>query len=134
MAYDEAFCVHEKMIVPVRILLGDDDLGIFYFAWSIPGIALILILGLFFSKFMLRLPATTRFRFLMAAAFYIGGAIGVELLGGRYAELHGQDNFSYSMLTTVEEGLEMVGLIVFVWALLKYCANTYEDVNIRFLN
>lgn len=132
MAYDEAFQVHERLISPVRTLLSDSNLGVFYFAWVIPGIALVLVLGLFFLRFLLHLPATARLRFLMAATFYIGGAIGVELIGGRYTELHGSQNWTYSMIATVEESLEMAGLIVFIWALLKYCADNYKEVRFRF--
>ena len=132
MAYDEAFQVHERLVSPVRTLLGDGNLGIFYFAWVIPGIALVLVLALFFLRFLLHLPATTRLRFMMAATLYIGGAIGVELIGGRYAELHGFQKFTYSMIATFEEGLEMAGLIVFIWALLKYYTENHKEVRFCF--
>lgn len=131
MAFDEAFQVHERLISPVRALLGDSTLGVFYFAWVIPGMALVLVLGLYFLRFLLHLPATVRFRFLMAATLYIGGAIGVELIGGYYAELHGKQNWTYSMIATVEESLEMAGLIVFIWSLMKYCADNYKEVRVR---
>ncbi len=98
MAFDEAFQLHERLISPVRTLLDDSNLGVYYFAWVIPGIALVLVLGLFFRRFLLHLPATPRLRFLMAGSLYIGGAIGVELIGGRYAELHGIQNWTYSMI------------------------------------
>jgi cellulose synthase/poly-beta-1,6-N-acetylglucosamine synthase-like glycosyltransferase len=128
MAYDEAFQVHERLNLPVGALLGDGNLGVFYFPWVIPGITLVFILGLFFLRFLLHLPAATRFRFLMAATLYIGGAIGVELVGSHHAELHGYENWTYSMIATLEESLEMAGLIVFIRALLNHCADkTGED-------
>jgi hypothetical protein len=132
MAFDEAFQFHERLNIPVGTLLGDGSLGVFYFPWVIPGIALVFVLGLFFLRLLLHLPATTRFRFLMAATLYIGGAIGAELIGSRHAELHGYENWTYSMITTFEESLEMAGLILFIWALLKYCADNYKDVLLRF--
>ena len=132
MAYDEAFKVHEKLIRPMRSLLGDSNLGVFYYAWVIPGIALVLVLGLFFLRFLLHLPAKTRFRFLMAATLYLGGAIGFEMIAGHYAELLGTDNLTLAMITTIEESLEMAGLIVFIWALLKYCAANHKELRFRF--
>lgn len=132
LAYDEAFQVHEKLIKPIRILLGGDNLGVFYFAWVIPGIALVLVLALFFLRFMLHLPTKTRLSFLVAVILFIGGAIGVELIGGRYAELNGTQNLMYSMIATIEESLEMGGLIVFIWALLRYCDDNYEEVRFWF--
>lgn len=132
MAVDEALSIHEKLVTPVRGLLGDGPLGIFYFAWVIPGIAVVLVLTLFFLRFLLRLPAKTRFTFIVAGTLFIGGALGLELVGGRYAELHGQENLTYSMIATVEESLEMAGVIVFIYALLKYIADNYEEVRFRF--
>jgi len=139
MAFDEA---HERLMVPIRYLLrvtdpagagnGEVVLGAFYFAWLIPAVALVLLLGLYFLRFLLYLPATTRYRFLAAAALYLGGAIGFELIGGAYADAYGYDNWTYTLIATAEEVLEMAGLIAFIWALLKYCAETYREVRLGF--
>lgn len=131
MAYDEGFQVHDKLTGPIKQLLGDQTFGIFYFAWVIPGIVLVLALGMFFLKFLLHLPPTDRFRFLLAAALYLGGAIGFELIGGSYAQTHGIHNLTYGLITTIEESLEMTGLIVFIWALLNYCGDHYKEVVFR---
>jgi len=130
MALDEAFQVHERLNLPVGALLGDGELGIFYFPWVIPGIALVLVLGLLFLRFLFHLPAATRFRFMLAATLYLGGAIGVELIGSSHAELHGYENWTYSMIATIEESLEKAGLIVFIHALLSYLAGNFK--NLRF--
>lgn len=132
MAIDEAWSFHEMLNMPVRGLLGDGNLGIFYFAWVIPGVAIVPVLALFFLRFLLRLPARTRFTFLVAATLFIGGAIGFELIGGRYAELYGTENITYSLLATVEESLEMAGNIVFIYALLEYIAGQYKEVRFQF--
>jgi hypothetical protein len=131
MAADEAWSFHERLIKPLRGVLGDGNLGVFYNAWVIPGIALVLVLALFFSRFLSHLPAKMKLTFLMAATLYIGGAIGVELIGGRFDELHGTGNLAYSMIVTVEEALEMVGVITFIWALLVYIADHYREVRFR---
>ena len=81
---------------------------------------------------MLHLPAKTRFTFLAAAIIYLGGAIGFELIGGRYAELHGSHNLSYNMISTVEESLEMAGVIIFIRALLQYIAGKHKEVRFQF--
>ena len=119
-------------LAPVRTLLGDSDLGFFYWAWVIPGTLLVAVLGLFFRRFLLDLPATVRIRFLSAATIYITGAIGCELIGGRYIEAHGSENLMVSLIATIEEGLELAGIIYFIWALLKYCADNYREVRFRF--
>lgn len=132
MAIDEIVCLHERLVSPIRRMLGAGNRGIFNFAWVIPGIALVLILVPLFLRFWLRLPSKTRFTFLMAASIYIGGSIGFELIGGYYAELHGLKNLAYNMLTSTEESLEMAGIILFIWGLLTYLANKYKDVQFCF--
>ena len=132
MAFDEIVAIHERLIEPMRSILGETNLGIFYFAWVVPAIALILILAVFFLRFLLNLPMKTRLLFLIAAALYLGGAVGLELIEGKYAETYGKENLIYIVLTTLEESLEMIGTIVFIWGLLGYIADTYRRVEVRF--
>jgi len=132
MAYDEIYTVHERLVDPMRSVLGDEDLGIFYFAWVIPGIAVVILLGLYFLRFLRDLPAQTRNRFLFAGFLYVGGSCGVELAGGYYAELHGTENWNYNLLATLEESMEMGGQIIFIWALMRYLGDNYGELRLRF--
>jgi hypothetical protein len=132
MAMNEALAFHERLIVPVRSLLNSDTFGIFYFAWVIPGIILVLMVAAFFLRFFLQLNSKTKLTFLIAATLYIGGVIGFELIDGYYAELHGQLNLKYSMLTNIEEMLEMSGIIIFIWGLLVYISDNFKEVQFRF--
>ena len=133
MAFDEAFAFHERLIDPICLLLGDRHLGVFYYGWVIPGIALVIAVALIFMRFLLRLPSGTRRSFLLAALLYLGGSLGVELIGGAYEESHGRENLRYSMIATVEESLELAGLIVFIYALLAYISASYDEVRFAFM-
>ena len=128
LAIDEAWSFHEMLIDPVRWLLGQEGLGIFYFAWVIPGMAGVGILALLFLGFLLRLPSSTRWSFLGAGAIYLGGAIGIEMIGGRYGEAHGFENLTAQLITHLEESMEMAGMIVFIHALLRYLAEQCPKV------
>ena len=130
MAADEALAFHERLMRPMRNLLGE-DLGIFHFAWVIPGIVLVLVLTPFMLRFLWRLPARTRRYFVVAAVLYLGGAIGFELVGSGFAAVHGIHNLPYTMIATVEEGLEMAGAIVFIRALLECVAARFGSVSLR---
>ena len=132
LAVDEAASIHELLDRPVKELLGNRASGIFYYSWVIPSMAFTLFLGLFLSKFMLHLPTQTLSFFVLAAVLYIGGAIGVELIGGRYDEQHGFQNLPYAMIVTIEEALEMAGLIVFIYALMTYIEASCGEVQFRF--
>lgn len=132
MALDEALSLHEKLIEPIRGMLGDRELGIFYFAWIIPAIPLVIVLAAFYLPFLLRLPRRTAIAFTVSAAIYLGGALGVELVEGWWREGHGHRNAVYHLLVSIEEGMEMVGIIVFIHALLDYASRHYRDVRLTF--
>lgn len=129
MAVDESVSIHETLIAPVREWLGGQDLGIFYFAWVLPAIALVFVLGVYFLPFLFRLPARTRYAFVAAATVYLGGAIGVELFEGRFREAQGNQNMAYNLIVSIEEGLEMAGVIVFIYALLSYLAEYHGELH-----
>lgn len=127
LGYDEAFQVHEQMIVPMRRLMGNTNLGAFYFGWVVPGIAGVCLLAVFFLKFLLRLPATTRNWMVFSGCLYLGGALGMEMLDGKYIAAYGAD-LMYSVLVTIEEGLEMLGLVAFIHSLLGHISHASEKV------
>ena len=132
MAMDEALSFHEKAIAPLRALLGGQHLGIFFFAWVIPGFALVSVLGAFFLRFLFRLPRRTAIAFVVSAAIYLGGALGIELIEGWWREAHGHRNLTYHVLVSLEEGMEMAGVIAFIHALLSYIAERFGEVRFAF--
>lgn len=137
MAFDEIFEIHETLGEPTRALLGMEDSasrGLLYFSWVIPALVLCSVIGIYFVGFLRGLPPATFRRFVVAGAMYLGGAIGFEMLGGRHAEVNGRDNLTYHLYSTMEEGLEMAGLIVFIRALLDHCQQNFEVVTLRFQN
>ena len=132
MSFDEIASVHEKLIEPMRSVLGSENLGIFYYAWVVPAIALVLLLGAVFLRFCWDLPKSTRSLFIIAAILYLSGALGLELAGGAYAESFGKENLTYKFLVTVEEALEMIGTIIFIKALFDYIANNFPRIQLHF--
>lgn len=132
MAFDEIAAIHERLIEPMRMIFGEQDLGIFYFTWVVPAIAFVGCLGVFFLRFLAHLPARTRWAFLIAAAMYLGGAVGLEMVEGWYSEINGRETLFYMALTTLEESLEMAGTVVFIWTLLGYIGEIYEKLEISF--
>jgi hypothetical protein len=132
MGLDEALSFHERLIDPMRALLGGRDLGIFFFAWVVPAIVLVASLGLFFLPFLRRLPRASATAFVLAAAFYLGGALGVELVEGWWREGHGHHNAMYHVLVSLEEGMEMAGVILFIRALLAHLALCFGALHLDF--
>ncbi|GAB4092643.1 hypothetical protein [Flaviaesturariibacter terrae] len=131
MGMDEAWTLHEDLIGPIRQRLGNRQLGLLYYSWIIPGLAVAAVVGLAYLRFLMSLPKPTRIGFVLSAFIYLSGALGMEALDGSYFESHG-NNFVYKMLTIVEEGLEMSGLILFCRYLLNYIEATCGSISFRF--
>lgn len=121
LAFDEQFQVHERLISPMRDLVSAG--GVFHYAWIIPyGIATVVIIILF-SKFVLSLPKKTARLFVVSGAMFLGGALGLEMVGGLIASNGNRETLIYAMTTTSEELLELVAIALFVYSLLCYASD-----------
>ena len=116
MSVDEAVQIHEQTIHPLREVLGTG--GIFHYAWSVLGLAFVAVFAAAYLPFVARLDAGTRRLFVAAGALFVGGALGMEFVQGWHDGLYGVDGTT-ALITTVEEVLEMSGVVVFVYALLS---------------
>ena len=132
MAIDEFAQLHENIGISFIPLIGDHSHGFLYYSWVVPAFALIIFLALFFSNFLFKLPKTTCVSFIIAGIIYLTGLLGIEMLGGYYHELHGNENLTYSLISTLEESLEMLGLILFIRALLDYLSAHFSEITINF--
>ena len=118
LSMDETAVLHEILDVPLRRRLGTN--GFLHFAWVIPVSVCVGAFALAYVKFLLHLPRKTARWFVFAGALYVGGALGVELIGGACADWYGFYSMRYLVAMTAEEVLEMLGIVVFIYALLDY--------------
>ena len=120
LAVDEGTAIHEQIGTFLERYM--DAQGALYFLWVVPYGVVTLVLGLAYSRFVWELPKDTRLRFVTAGVIFLVGALGIEMLGAREADLHGSYTITYCVLFTVEEMLEMLGIILFIYALLTHLA------------
>ncbi len=118
LSIDEASSIHETLIMPLRTAFKTE--GIFHYAWVLAAIPLVLIFLIGFAKFFFHLSKRFRLLLGMAVGTYIAGALGLELIGGWYADSNGLNNWGYVLLTTLEETLEMAGVVILIYGLLAY--------------
>lgn len=98
MAADELFCFHERLIDPIRQVLGNRKLGIFYYAWVIPAIIFVVVSGFFFFKFLFSLPSKIKYIFYASSFIYLFGAIGFELIEGYYIETYQSEDALFATM------------------------------------
>jgi hypothetical protein len=132
MSIDEFTELHENLGITFKPLIGDYSHGLLYYSWVIPAFVLLIFLGIFFLKFLINLPKTARVGFIIAGIVYLTGLLGIEMIGGYYAELHTGASLTYSLIATLEESLEMLGLILFIRALLDYLSTHFSEISINF--
>ncbi len=118
LSLDEAIMVHERFNAPMGHLWGGTR-GVFLFPWVIPYMIVVALFLLVYWKFIIDLNPTIRKLFLMAGAIYVGGAIGIEMITAFYVDVYGRD-LTYSLLATIEEVGEMLGIVIFIYALCYY--------------
>ena len=119
LAYDELFKVHELLIHPIRNTLHTT--GILYSAWVIVYGAGVILLSVLFYPEWKRLNKEFKLWFSAAAITFMSGAVGFEMIGGAYFEsVNRKGDLIYGALYTIEESLEMAGLLIFIYTLMRF--------------
>ena len=129
LALDEALQIHEILIIPglrhqVHPALAS--------TWVVPYAALALIMLWKFRSFLGSIPRATATGLLRSGAVYVGGAIGMEMIGSfavrsSLIRLHSP---WYGAITGLEEALELVGIILLIDALMRALLVQQDSVDI----
>ena len=130
MALDEVLSIHEVFIIP-EISEAFNLPWFLHSMWVILGVVFVVWFGKRYRKFVFHLPAQSKRQFILAATIYIGGALIMEMIGSHFAEAIGQQYLIYALIATVEEILEMTGLVVFIYALLFYLSNWTPQLDLH---
>jgi len=122
LAFDEGFQIHEAFIIPSFKPLMPPALTVI---WVIPYGIFAICCFLYFLPLIMNLPSRIRNLILISGTTYVSGALGLEIMGSFLVRtgdirLHG---ISYGLISTLEETLELAGLILFIYALLSYIFN-----------
>ncbi|KGY12176.1 hypothetical protein NM22_12940 [Vibrio tubiashii] len=132
LSIDELFSIHEQLVPVMRDKV--DASGYFYFAWVIPYALALLALAVLYFKFLLRLPKKTMQLFIFSGGLFVMGAIGMEMLGGKIAEVGAHEGVSYALTYTMEELLEKLGIAFFIYALLDYMVEQNGELKFEVTN
>ena len=118
LALDEATQIHEA----ANALRDAFDLtGVLYLSWILVAAPLVLVFALAYLRFLGHLPKPVRLLILVGGALYVGGAIGMEVVGSLlWDNGPGYDSMAYAVSTAVEELLEMLGSVSFMYGIASY--------------
>ena len=118
LSIDELAGLHELASIPIRTAFGLD--GVLRFAWILVAVPLVLAFVAVLVPFLRALPRPALMAFLICGALYVGGAVGLEMVGGVLTERGGMDTLAYSAEASVEELCEMLGMTFFLAAVAQH--------------
>jgi hypothetical protein len=111
MSVDEIVGLHEFLNT-----LNEDSV------WTVGGFYFVLLSGICFLPFLWHYRWWSSGLFLVAGVIYVTGAVGIEHYSG--TDLN---SLRYNMLTGLEEGLEMAGIILAIYTTLDFINTTDTD-------
>lgn len=145
LSADEAAQLHEMLNRPAHALPFEAT-GTLAFPWVVLALPLVAVVAIVYLRFLAALPAATRNLFLLAAFLFLGGAAGVEMIQAELADAQGISSqpdgwdsdgrfgLDYMALLIVEETLEMIGVALFIRALLEYIDTQFARLTIKIVD
>ncbi|MCU0535838.1 MAG: hypothetical protein MUD14_18275 [Hydrococcus sp. Prado102] len=140
LSLDEATSLHERAGETLGKIFNRDGITPYIgiipidYAWLILGAIFVSIFCLCYFRFLFSLPAKTKYWFTISGLGYTIGAMGVELISAYYKGAYGAENLGLAMISTVEEGLEMASIVIFIYALTQYIKTYIKSIRISFEN
>jgi len=120
LAIDEFFRLHDK------IEIGSPGGWVKYY------LVLFLLVGTSYLYFLYKLPHKTRKLMFVSGMMFALGAMGFELVGAYLKGIgYGRMHILYRLTATVEESLEFLAIILFIYTLLDYITKTYGEFSIE---
>ena len=126
LSLDEATQIHEKLDTEL-IWAAFNPTGLLAWPWVILYGALTLLFCIVYLRFWLGLPGRFRLAFALAAAMYVGSALGFEMLEALEYTTNGGATNWFVLLTSMEESIEMFAILYLIASLFKYI-HTYFPV------
>ena len=115
LAADEWFSLHEIL----------NQFGKYSFpSWLVFYVPLALVIGLLCVKPLFRVPSALRNQIILAGLLYSCGAVLFEFVNAKVGAFQFSD-IRYQVILFLEDGLEMLGVLVLIRALISYLRKDY---------
>jgi hypothetical protein len=127
LAITKDTALHESLAKPLRSALNISKIQFYAWAYGI----VIVIFPVLYLKFLLGLPRRTLLLLAIGGSAFVVGAFGLDLIVAYLGKSINHHAVAYIGLATLEEVLEMGGVIVFVYALLSYMSSEIKWIRVR---
>ncbi|MDP8222610.1 MAG: hypothetical protein P9L99_04565 [Candidatus Lernaella stagnicola] len=114
---EEIASLHEQGSEAMQAALGLS--GVFFYAWVIPGMAVVALLAVVFFTFFRDMEPKLRRGLILGSLVFFGGALGLEMVGGALESAAGtRETLTYAIWAAAEESCEMFGSTIWLLTLL----------------
>ncbi len=127
LAITKNAAIHENLAAPIRSAFNMSKIQFYAWAYGI----VVVIFPVVYLKFLLSLPRRTMLLLAIGGSAFVAGAFGLDLVVAYLGNSIGHHTVAYIGLATLEEVLEMAGIIVFVYALLSYMSSELKWIRVR---
>jgi hypothetical protein len=121
LSADEAIAFHEEAGEWVKGVVETG--GVLLWAWVIPYAVLTLVITAAYHPLVHALPPAIRRQVTLAAALFVSGALGLEMVQAELVDARGHGG-PVTILAVIEEACEMLGALLFLNALLRLLGDT----------
>jgi MFS family permease len=130
LSLEEIIGIHSQATKVLRMFASTTEgVGYGLLLAAIGPIALAL-LAVVFGRFYMHLPPRWRWWFAVAGVIYIIGVIASDAIGDYLRPENGDASLAYIVVLTVEEALEMTGILIFIVMLLEYVRTFVGTVSV----
>jgi hypothetical protein len=122
MSIDETAQIHEQVGLLVHETVTVDIAALQY-AWVLIAIPALLVVALVYGRWIFSLPTSVRILVLAGGAVFVAGSIGLEMVQA-YFMFGAESRQVAAIVAHGEEFGEMLGVILFIEAMMRYLSET----------
>ena len=120
LSLDENPDIHNYFISVISRYGARGQRFVMTYAWGMPYGGMAVLFVFFLVRFISSLPKSIANGFLISGVIYVYGAIVVAALSSDLLHIRTDHSLGHELAASYEESLEMIGLSLFIYFLLKY--------------
>jgi hypothetical protein len=120
LALDEWFAIHETLNPVLHQFIQNSPAA----RLDILNLIFLITFVVIYTKFVLNLPSRIKLLFIISGVLYVTGAIAIEIIGENFfSYIYHKPRLASQIISTLEEFLEMLGINLFIYAILLHLAS-----------
>jgi hypothetical protein len=130
LSLEEVIGVHSQATKVLRRAMDATDGPALLIGLGLLGVVVLAVAVALFGRWFMAMPRRWRILFAIGGLAYLAGVLGSDAVGDYLASSFGEGSLLYILVLTIEEALEMTGVLIFIVLLLEYIARSVGPVTV----